>query len=436
MKAQSISGRIDRRQLISFAAGTIALSGLSTPVRASLDSNGKADLKPLHDENFWESVRGHYSLKPGLVHLNSANLASVPTAVLRKANKLADDVSKDPSFENRAKFETSLELCRRQFAAMLGCDSGELAITRNTSESNRTVIAGLNLGPGDEVVIWDENHESNDLSWNVWSQRFGFKVVRVTTPHVPNDSEELLKAFTDKFNRRTRVVAFSHVSNRTGVALPAQSICAAAERMGIKSLVDGAQSLGLIEIDLRNLGCDFFTGSAHKWLTGPHETGLLYVRAEQIPSLWPSLVSHNWESMERSGARKFECLGQRQDGRIDALNLTPKLRDRIGISRSEQYLRALVRRLRAGLADSGMVRFFATPEHNDLSAGILAFSVKGTDPLRVMRHLYEGFGISALATPFGNNQVLIRYSPNLYNSMNDIGRAIDAVAQLRRLDHR
>lgn len=408
----------DRRTILAALAGA-GLAGRAeaagTPQAASTD------------EAYWRGVRDGFELKPGLVHLNSANLAPASRAVSAREIAVSRDINGDPSFENRLRFDASLEATRAALAAMLGADPGEIAITRNTSESNRTLIAGLDLRPGDEVVIWDQNHESNSLAWDVWAARLGFQVVRVATPPSPAAPEDLAAAFISRFTARTRVVAFSHVSNMSGLALPAAAICRAAAERNILSLVDGAQTFGMMHLDLHALGCDVFTGSAHKWLAGPHETGVLYVRSSRIAGLWPSMVTHDWEVMRKAGARKFECLGQRQYARLEALHTAVSARETIGHARGEQRIRALAARLRAGLAALGPQVAFVTPERPEMSAGILVFTLAKADAEGVRRTLYDRFGISALAVP-SDGRTLVRFSPNLYNTTTDIDVAVGAIS--------
>ncbi|KRB49626.1 aminotransferase class V-fold PLP-dependent enzyme [Phenylobacterium sp. Root700] len=423
----------NRRRALQLLAGSVCLAqGASAAKAKAAVPDGivlarQAGGDVVRDETHWASVRRLFPLKPGLVHLNSANLAPSSLAVLDTEVSLSRDVCGDPSFENRLKFEATTEATRRALATMLGADPDEIAITRNTSEGNRTVIAGLDLGPGDEVLIWDQNHESNSAAWDVWAARLGFKVVRVATPAAPRDRADLAAAFTSAFSDRTKVLAFSQVSNISGVALPADALCRAAAARGILTLVDGAQTFGVLDLDLHAMGCDFYTASAHKWLGGPHETGVLYVRSLRAAALWPSMVTHNWDAQSKAGARKFDCLGQRQEGRIAALHTAIALQDQIGRPRIEQRIRHLVAELRAGLMQTDLRLEFVTPRSPDMHAGILMFLIEAKNSSRVMATFYERFRVSALATPAGD-RTLVRFSPNIYNSRADVLTALAAVA--------
>lgn len=427
---------IDRRKFLLGLTGTAGLT-LASAARAQkmgqsptpdLPLPNAADGGHINEEKFWAHVKSLFPLRPGLIHLNSANFAPSSRPVIEKGEALSNDVNSDPSFENRFKFEESIETVRGALASMLDADPDEIAITRNTSEGNRTVIAGLNLGPQDEVVIWDQNHESNNVAWDVWASRYGFKVVRVSTPRKPKDRTALIKPFAAALNARTRMLAFSHVSNISGVALPAADLCRIAAKKGILTLVDGAQTFGMMNLSLHEMGCDFFTGSAHKWLAGPHETGVLYVRASRIDMLWPSMVTHNWEKMSTAGARKFECLGQRQDSRIEGLKVAVEVHNKLGHQQVEQRIRYLANYLRASIDSLGKIDFL-TPAQTEMNAGIIMFMLNTANARGVMETFYNKFNISAVAYP-RNDKAAVRFSPNIYITTDEIDVAVRAVSSL------
>jgi selenocysteine lyase/cysteine desulfurase len=347
----------DRRRFLRRAAGgVIATTALPWQSWASTGLSTRGDLGALQqvdpaDEDFWRIVRNQFPIRHDLILLNAANLCPSPFVVSDAVTRLTRSVDADASFQNRARFGGLRETARTGLARYLGSDPEEIAITRNTSEGNNTVINGLTLGPGDEVVIWDQNHPTCNVAWDVAAERRGFAVTRVETPPAPTTAEQLLGAFRGALTSRTRVLAFSHVSNVSGVALPAQALCALARDLGVLTLVDGAQVFGALQLNLHDLGCDFYTGSAHKWFVGPKEAGVLYVRREQIDGLWPSDVGVGWERALERGAAKFETLGQRDDACVAATGTTVAFHESIGIERIEARIRSLAAALKEQLAD-------------------------------------------------------------------------------------
>ncbi len=378
-------------------------------------------------EDYWEMVRRQFAFREAKVPMNAANLCPSPRAVAEQVAELTRDVDVDCSFQNRARFRGLLETSRQKVARHLGVSADEIALVRNTSEANNTINNGLALKPGDEVVLWDQNHPTNNVAWDVRAARFGLRVRRVGTPARPADASELVKAFEDVFGPRTRVLALTHVSNVSGLRLPVRDLCAAAHRRGIFVHVDGAQTWGALNVDLRALGCDSYAASAHKWLMGPKEVGLLYVRKERITEVWPSVVAPGWGSKVEpgvKGARKFESMGQRDDAALAAIATAVDFHLAIGPARVEARLLELAGALKAGLKDAGAE--LVTPTEPALSAGVCVARVPGGKGEEVYTQLYEGHGIAGAAT--GG----LRLCPHVYNTREHVERAVRGVTALLR----
>src|SRR6185437_10912944 len=265
-----------------------------------------------------------------------------------------------------------LEASREHVARQLGVSGDEIALVRNTSEANNTINNGLPLKSGDEVVLWDQNHPTNNVAWDVRAARFGLSVKRVSTPAEPKSADELAKGFTDALTKRTRVLALTHVSNTSGQRLPVKEICDEAHRRGVYVHVDGAQSWGALDVNLRELGCDSYSASAHKWFVGPKEIGLLYVRQERIAEIWPSIVAPSWGhgvQPEVKGARKFESLGQRNDAALAAIATAAEFRS----ARAAARLTELATLLKTQVREAGLS--LVTPMDPALSGGVCVVKV-------------------------------------------------------------
>jgi isopenicillin-N epimerase len=360
--------------------------------------------------------------------MNAANLCPSPYPVQEAVFSFTRDVDADASFQNRAKFGELGEQARQALAGYVGAETDEIAITRNTSEGNNTVLNGLDLGRSDEVVIWNQNHPTNNVAWDVRAERYGFAVKRVATPPNPQTADELTEPFINAITRRTRVLAFSHFSNISGVALPAKQLCAIARQRGILTLVDGAQSFGAVRLDLHDMGCDFFTASAHKWFLGPKEAGLLFVQRERAADLWPNIVGVGWERAKDSGARRFETLGQRDDAAVVSMGTTVEFHHSIGIDRIE----ARVRELSASLKDQLQRRVpgirLHTPVDSGLSAGVVVFDPPVANVRQAFDELYDQHGTACalMSGQFGG----IRLCPHIYNTLDEVYRVVDVVADL------
>jgi len=335
-------------------------------------------------------------------------------------------VNRDASFQNRGKFGALKEEARRALAEYVGASPSEIAITRNTSEGNNSVVNGLDLGGGDEVVLWDQNHPTNNVSWDVRARRWGFTVRRVSTPVSCEDAGQMMDSFVAALTNRTRVLAFSHVSNASGAGIPAMELCRVARERGILTLVDGAQTFGALDLDLHDMGCDFFTGSSHKWFMGPKEAGLMYVREGSQDRLWPTHVGVGWEGAEANGAQKFENMGQRDDAAVVSMATAAAFHEAIGPAAVEERVRGLVSAIREGLADAVPGVRFHTPLAPELSAGVLVFALPGVSHGEVFQGIYETHHLAC--TGRGGVFDGIRLSPHIYNTLDEVGRAVEALA--------
>lgn len=378
------------------------------------------------DEPYWRRVKEQFPLAPGLVLLNAANLCPSPYVVQEAVFGHTRDVDRDPSFQNREKFGALKEEARAALAAYVGASPEEVAITRNTSEGNNAVVNGLDLKPGDEVVLWDQNHPTNSVAWDVRAQRWGYTVKRVSTPPGARSAGELAEPFLQAMTSRTRVLAFSHLSNVSGVLLPALDLCHAARERGVLTLVDGAQTFGALALDLHAMGCDFFTGSSHKWLMGPKEAGLMYVRGGSLDRLWPSDVGVGWEEALGRGARKFDNLGQRDDAAVVSMATAAAFHDALGRAAVEGRVRYLASAVLGALASRLPGARTHTPVDPALRGGVVVFALPGADHDRLYQEVYRTHRV-ACAAMHGEFEG-IRLSPHVYNSMEEVEAAVAAVA--------
>ena len=421
----------DRRRFLSQFLGGAAVAAVTPAWAGAIPIERGRVFSPEgaapEDEAFWERVKDQFSIAPGLILMNAANLCPSPYPVQESVFRHTRDVNRDASFQNRGKFGALKEEARVALAAYVGASPSEIAITRNTSEGNNSVVNGLELGPGDEVVLWDQNHPTNNVSWDVRARRWGFSVRRLTTPPESEDTEELLDAFVSALTPGTRVLSFSHLSNVSGVMLPAKELCEAARDRGILTLVDGAQTFGALKLDLHDIGCDFFTSSSHKWFVGPKEAGLMFVREESQELLWPSDVGVGWEGAEVNGAQKFENMGQRDDAAVVTMATAAAFHEAIGPAAIEKRVRELATAVKEGLTESVNGVHFHTPKTAELSGGVVIFSLPGGGHGEVFQAVYESHGLACAS--MGGAFDGIRISPHLYNTMDEVGLAVEAIAR-------
>ena len=379
---------------------------------------------PADGEAYWQLVRAQFSFTEEKVPMNAANLCPSPRAVSDRVSELTADIDRDCSSQNRAKFNQLREASRDKVAKQMGVSSDEIALVRNTSEANNIINNGLSLEEGDEVLLWDQNHPTNNIAWDVRAARYGLVIKRVSTPKHPGSAQELIDTFTSAFTDKTKVLSITHVSNVSGIKLPAKDLVEAAQARGIYVHVDGAQSWGALDVNLREMGSDSYTGSAHKWFMGPKEAGLLYVKTDNIPRIWPNIVAPGWGDdvdPDPKGARKFESFGQRDDACLAAVGTAVDFHNSIGAARAEARVTELATALKAGIANAGLS--LVTPQSPELSGGVCITVVEGErgGSRDVMNQLYQEHGIAGART--GG----LRLCPHVYNTMEHVDRTIAGV---------
>jgi isopenicillin-N epimerase len=362
-----------RTFLKELCAGTLA--AITLPAFGKFSDKGIHPL-PLksaeerRDEQYWEMVKKQFTVSPKLTMVNAANLCPSPYFIQEQVVALTKSIGRDVSFQYRDAFAEKRKEALLSLATFLSVSKDELTITRNTSEGNSFIVNGLDFKAGDEIILWDQNHPTNGISWEQRARRYGFAIKKVTVPPFPKSVEELITPFVDAITSKTRLIGFSQISNTSGIALPAKQLCMMARDKGILTLVDGAQSFGVLDFNLKDLGCDFYTASTHKWLMGPLENGILYVNQDKIERLWPTAIGAGWKATSTNVDEKLSTLGQRNETATPALIDILEFHTQLG----KNNIEARVRRLTAYMKEKIQVHIpqakFISPLDSNLSAGI------------------------------------------------------------------
>lgn len=407
---------VARRALLRGAARLPLVAGLGAwpTVAAALES-------PAPEQAF--------GFRDDRVPMNAANLCPMPQAVSAAVQRFARSLDQDLSPANRGRIEALKESARAAIAAQLAVSADELAIVRNTSEANGIIVQGLALAPGDEVLVWEQNHPSNSLAWDVRAAREGLQVRRFALPAAPGSVDQVVDAVVAALGARTRVVTFTHISNVSGLRLPAAEICAALRqrRPELFIHVDGAQTWGVCDVDLGRMDCDSFSGSAHKWYMGPRETGILYLRSTRLAQVAPAVVSIPWGNEVTpavAGARRFEALGQRDDAAIAALAETAAWHGAVTPATMEKQANAIAQRLRDGLQALGVP--FVSPVDPVFTSNVIVLAASAAERRRLPQDVLERAGIITAGT--GG----LRLSVHVYNTPDHVDRVTRAVASLRQ----
>jgi selenocysteine lyase/cysteine desulfurase len=376
-------------------------------------------------EAFWKSVREQFVLPPDLGVLNAANLCPSSRPVLEALARETSNIDHDHSQQNRGKYTESKEETRRRLAAFLRVTPEEIVITRNTSESNNFVSSGVDLKAGDEVVIFSDNHPCNNTAWTEKAKRFGFtvKIIDQVNPHP--GMEYYLNAYTKAITPKTKLISFTHLTSTVGDLFPAKELCKLASDRGILSMIDGAQSFGFLDVNIGDLQPDFYSGSAHKWICGARECGVLFINKRSQAKIWPSIYSAYPGGVGVS--KTFESFGQRDDATILAFGEAASFQEKVGRAGIEQRSRALAQQLMTGLKKLDGIKLWTNPNPS-LSAAVVSFLPGTLDARKLAQTLYEKDRI-AVTTRGGTDRAGLRVSPHFFNSPEEVDRLLAALGK-------
>jgi isopenicillin-N epimerase len=338
----------DRRGFLSAVSGIAATAAVPIPKTYEEQAHQDAPALPdaaLYDkdeESYWAALRKQFLIPEDQVYLNNGTVGSSPMPVLRavfdgyhETEKMAQDDPEDYPIWGYGSWNEF----RDPLAEFIGSTRDELALVRNATEGNSYVANGLDMKPGDEVLMTDQEHPGGEQPWNLRAKRYGIVVKKITLPKPVPDAATVLNLFRDAITPRTRVIFFSHITTVTGVVLPAKEICALARSKGILSAVDGAHVVGMMKLDVKELGCDLYTSSPHKWLQAPKGSGFIYVRDEVIDRLWNTIVTAGWDE-PKLRAERFQRIGSSNVPALWGMRAAVKLANQIGMERIEKRHRA------------------------------------------------------------------------------------------------
>jgi selenocysteine lyase/cysteine desulfurase len=376
---------------------------------------------------FWEEIRKLYTLSPNRIYLNTGGLGPAPDPVLNRFREETDRLQMQSETGHRL-----FDAARETVATFFGADPDELAFTRNATEGNATVAAGLRLNSGDEIIIDASAHPGGAIPWLTQLKRYG---VRVRT-FQPDSSrpETTLERIEALVSTRTRVIQISHVTAPTGILLPAKQIAEIAARRRLWFHIDGAQSAGMLPIDLHDIGCDSYATSGHKWLGAPHGTGILYIRQDRLDDVWPTEVGaysdagyHLPDTLEFiPTARRYES-GTRNAPLVAAVAEAASFMSRIGLDRVRERGLDLTRRLRAGLLTVDSVEIL-TPEPEPMRGSILTFRSEKMAYSELNQALSREHHLR-LRVVTEQDLNAIRVSLHVFNSEEHVDRVVEGVRE-------
>jgi selenocysteine lyase/cysteine desulfurase len=338
---------LNRRRFLSTAAsGFTAALAIRGNLLAQLDRTLPLPDRSLLDTNedgYWAEMRKQFLIPEDEVYLNNGTVGSSPAPVLRAifdgytaTEKMDQQDPEDYPIWGYAAWNEF----RDPLAEFVGSKRDEIALLRNATEANSYIANGIDMKPGDEVVMTDQEHPGGEHPWDLKAKRYGIVIKKVTLPRPVKDAAQVLNLFNDAITPRTRIMFFSHITTFSGVVLPAKELAQLARDKGILSAVDGAHVTGMMRLGVHELGCDMYSSSPHKWLMAPKGSGFLYVRDEVIDRLWNTIATEGWNDT-KIRAERFQRIGSSNVPALWGLRASIQLANDIGMDRIERRHRML-----------------------------------------------------------------------------------------------
>ena len=409
-----------RRDLLLGGAGAAAaLLAARTSSAATLRQASASD---------WQTLRASYGLADDVVYLNHASIGTMPTPLSVARNRYLELCETNPwLYMWGGAWEEGRETARARAAELLGAEAEDVAITHNTTEGFNLLAQGLELGSGDEVLFSSMNHSGASVCWEQQARRRGFTARRFDFPVAEAAdlrARDIVGIYAAEIRDNTRVVVFPHVDNIVGLRYPLAEMAAMAHDAGVEFVaVDGAQTAGMLPLDLAASGVDFFATSGHKWIQAPKGTGLLYVRRamrSRVEPMWMTWGQSRWEG----SVRAFEDYGTRNLAETLVLGDAIAFQNDLGRARSEARLRELHAYTQAAV-DSSPRLTWRSPRAWIDGASLYAVEASGALAAATSQRLFTDHGI--VLRPFGGDLNTMRLSPNVITFEAEIDAFVQAV---------
>ena len=377
------------------------------------------------NEDFWSVIQRSYSVSPQIINLNNGGVSPAPIVVQQAVERYNQLANEGPSYFMWQILDQGREPLRQRLAHLAGTSADEIAINRNATEALNTIIYGLPLKTGDEVVGARQDYPNMMHAYHQRAERDGIVYKQISFDFPIEDNDAIVKAYEQAITPRTRLIHVTHMVNWVGQLMPVQQIADLAHAQGIEVLVDGAHSFGLLDFKIPDLHCDYFGTSLHKFLSAPIGSGMMWVKKDKIEKLWPLTCAGNPHS---SDIRKFEELGTRsfpiEQGIGEAINF----HEAIGSQRKQQRIFYLKNYWATRVREIPGVKLHTSLDPR-FSCAICGVSVAGFTPTDLMKVLFDRYKIHTVGIEYEKIQC-IRVTPHVYTTIADLDKFVGAMGEI------
>jgi selenocysteine lyase/cysteine desulfurase len=427
---------INRRSFLSSVGSSLGLAAISSPSIGSLlkpieaANNGVSHLTAeqlASEEDYWSTIQNAFSVTRGIINLNNGGVSPSPRIVTEALVRYIWQQEDATAYTMWQILEPQSETIRTGLAELFGCDREEIAITRNASESLETLLMGMDLKSGDEILTTTQDYGRMLTTLRQREKREGLVLKLIKIPIPAKNLDDIRASFERGITNRTRVILMSHMVNITGQITPVKAVCEMARAKGIETIIDGAHSFAQFDFKQKDLGCDYFGTSLHKWLYAPKGTGMLYVKRDKIAKIWPLMAA---ETKQANDIRKFEEIGTHSAAPRLAIGEALLFHGGVGSKRKEARLRFLSRYWMNRLKDLPRVRFNTSFDAAQ-SCAIANVQIEGIKPTAIGSYLFDKHRIFT-TTILHDEFEGIRITPNLYTTLGELDRFCNVMEGIAR----
>ena len=416
---------MDKRRFIK-SLGALSFSPL-------IFANELTDFKPIsktlpvinNEDELWDTVRSHYTLKEEYINLESGYYNIIPNPILEHFINHVKHVNIEGSFYMRKNLNKNKDRVTSELANLVGSTPDQIAITRNATESLDLVISGFPWKKGDEAIYAKQDYGTMKEMFEQISNRYGVVNKVISVPNHPKNDDEIVSLYESQITNKTKLIMVCHMINITGQILPVKKICEMAHSYGVEVMVDGAHCVGHFDFSIDDFNCDYYGSSLHKWLATPLGAGLLYVNKNKTHRIWPLLANGN---TNKSDIKRLNHIGTHPVHTDLAISNSIDYLKWIGMERKEKRMRFLQRYWSNKLRNVKNV-IVNTPLDIDRSCGIGNVGLTNMSPSKMEDLLFEKYKIFTVAIDYANVKGC-RISPNIFTTTKELDSFVDAVKEL------
>ncbi len=420
-------------QQATLLAGAFSANSLFNQLHAAEIQQAHQRVKDLSpeavaaDEDYWSVIQQAFTVSPNIINLNNGGVSPSPRVVQEAVERYNKLTNEGPSYFMWRILDQGREPLRQKLAELAGCNPEEIAINRNATESLNTVIFGLDMKAGDEVIGTKQDYPNMINAWRQREQRDGIKYNQISFNFPIENDEEIVSAYEKAITEKTKIIHVTHIINWVGQIMPVKKISQMAHRHGIEVICDSAHSFALLDFKIPDLECDYWGTSLHKFLSAPIGSGMLWIKKDKIEKIWPLVCNDRPRSPD---IRKFETLGTRSFPIEQGIGEAVNFQNAIGNKRKEERIRYLKNYWaeRVSVIPKVKINTSLKPQY---SCSICGVSIDGMTPGELDNALFNTYKIHTVGIVWENISC-VRITPHVYTRIEDLNKLVRAIEEIAK----